>query len=369
MFKTAIPMFFRVETPLHVGSGQDLGVVDLPIQREKHTGYPKVEASGLKGSIREVFEEFVETLAEKYRLNNDVKLWEHYKDILETEDASNKPLIGKIENELENKQRNNGNFFDEMKKYIVYPLFGPENGGDFAGALGFSDARIFLFPVKSVKGVFALITCPNVLKRLKRDLEILQLPSKSTFKEKRKKIVETIENIGKPTNEEFIGFPDDLFVDEDKKRIVLEEYTFVKKERTRKQISFNDYKDLFKSIGVEDELIGKIVILSDDDFKDFVTLSTDIVTRTKIDNATGTVARGQLFTEEYLPPETMMYFIIFASPIFANSDENVFKGSGESSKAKAETVMNIFMDILPDIIQIGGNATLGKGIVKIIKPK
>ena len=55
MFKQAKPLFLIVETPLHAGSGSDLGIVDLPIQREKHTDYPKIEASGLKGSIREIF--------------------------------------------------------------------------------------------------------------------------------------------------------------------------------------------------------------------------------------------------------------------------------------------------------------------------
>ena len=56
MFKQAKPLFLIVETPLHAGSGSDLGIVDLPIQREKHTDYPKIEASGLKGSIREIFD-------------------------------------------------------------------------------------------------------------------------------------------------------------------------------------------------------------------------------------------------------------------------------------------------------------------------
>ena len=49
MFKSAKPLFLIVETSLHAGSGSDLGIVDLPIQREKHTNYPKVEASGIKG--------------------------------------------------------------------------------------------------------------------------------------------------------------------------------------------------------------------------------------------------------------------------------------------------------------------------------
>ena len=56
MYKIARPLFFRCITPMHVGCGSDLGIVDLPIQREKHTGYPKIESSGIKGCIREDFE-------------------------------------------------------------------------------------------------------------------------------------------------------------------------------------------------------------------------------------------------------------------------------------------------------------------------
>ena len=124
MFKKAKPLFLIVETPLHAGSGSDLGIVDLPIQREKHTDYPKIEASGLKGSIREIF------------------------------DAQAKS--GQVKN-------------DE-----VILAFGPDTGDLHAGALGFTDARLLLFPVKSVKGVFAWVTCPAVLERFKHDLFISQ---------------------------------------------------------------------------------------------------------------------------------------------------------------------------------------------------
>ena len=54
MFRLAKPFFIRTITPLHAGTGQDLGIVDLPIQRERHTSYPKIEGSGLKGAIREI---------------------------------------------------------------------------------------------------------------------------------------------------------------------------------------------------------------------------------------------------------------------------------------------------------------------------
>jgi|GEM_PF-6268950 len=57
MYKLAKPLFVHCQSPTHVGSGSDLGLVDLPIQRESHTGFPKIEASSLKGAIRENFEE------------------------------------------------------------------------------------------------------------------------------------------------------------------------------------------------------------------------------------------------------------------------------------------------------------------------
>ena len=56
MYKSTNPLFLICETPLHAGSGDDLGIVDLPIQRERHTSFPKIEASSLKGALREAFE-------------------------------------------------------------------------------------------------------------------------------------------------------------------------------------------------------------------------------------------------------------------------------------------------------------------------
>ena len=45
-------------TPCHAGSGSALGVVDLPIQRERHTNWPVIQASGVKGAFRANFERY-----------------------------------------------------------------------------------------------------------------------------------------------------------------------------------------------------------------------------------------------------------------------------------------------------------------------
>jgi len=69
MFQISKPLFLICETPLHAGSGDSLGIVDLPIQREKHTSFPKIEASSLKGALREAFEEESERVPEESKID------------------------------------------------------------------------------------------------------------------------------------------------------------------------------------------------------------------------------------------------------------------------------------------------------------
>ena len=322
MFKQAKPLFLIVETPLHAGSGSDLGIVDLPIQREKHTDYPKIEASGLKGSIREIFEA----------------------------------------------QAKSG----QIKKCEVELVFGPEEGDLHAGSLGFTDARLLLFPVKSIKGVFAWVTCPAVLERLKHDLSICQ-PSI--------KFVDI-----PPANT--IPNECDLIVKNggDTQKIVLEEYTFPVKDddacnAVAEWIADNVLPSDVPSYDYWKEKMRKdIVVLSDDDFRDFVMLSTEVIARTKIENETGTVAQGALWYEEYLPTDSILYSLALTTPLFIKpegntdaekeADEKEKKGQfyvgkeDNKNQLEAEKVMEVFEEGLPSIIQIGGNATVGKGIVR-----
>ena len=314
MFKQAKPLFLIVETPLHAGSGSDLGIVDLPIQREKHTDYPKIEASGLKGSIREIF------------------------------DAQAKS--GQVKN-------------DE-----VILAFGPDTGDLHAGALGFTDARLLLFPVKSVKGVFAWVTCSAVLERFKHDLFISQ-PTINNF-------VENIPDANTvPNNSELI-----VKDEGDTKKIVLEEYTFTvtpndKCENVANWISNNVLTVNVPSYGYWREKMKKdIVVLSDDDFRDFVMLSTEVIARTKIDSEKGTVVDGALWYEEYLPTDSILYSLALTTPLFVDEEKKkgtLFDTDGQGADKnlkEAETVMVFLTNNLPSIIQIGGNATIGKGIVR-----
>lgn len=314
MYKTARPLFFACETPLHAGSGTDLGIVDLPVQRERHTGFPKLEGSGVKGCIREAFEK------KKKREGSLI-------------------ICGKkIEEE------------DKMKKAIEL-AFGPEEGDKHAGALGFTDARLLLFPVKSMKGVFAWVTCRRVLERLRRDLTICGVKTDWEVP---------------PANTVPKGCS--LFVRDNK--IVLEEYTFTVDQDEKKCTTLADRLSgwIFPEGDIHrywrEKTKKDIVVLSDDEFRDFVNLSTEVVTRTKIDPKTGTVADKSLFTEEYLPQETVLYSLVLAGPIFSR-DKGPFGQDEKNSggKREEEALLDFVAENMPPVIQLGGNATLGKGLV------
>ena len=352
MFKKALPFFIHIITPLHAGTGQELGIVDLPIQRERHTGFPKIEASGLKGSIREVFEELLTVKSGKYVFDiNDIKKEKRIKKL--------KQIFSNIEEIWRVKKKENGKEIEETKKdkegneKIKYNeaidlTFGPEGDVSHAGALGFTDARILLFPVKSMKGVFAYITCPQVLKRFEEEITIAE--KKIEWNSQKINVNEI------PPN----SFPKDTSQVLISGRVILEEYTFelAPSEDLKRFANW-----LAKKTGIE-EISQKIIVLSDDDFKDFVHLSTEVVTRIKINNATGTVETGALFTEEFLPAETLLYSLALASPIFKEKSEEkgIFNQPG---KDEAELVLEFFKAGIPKVMQIGGDATIGKGIVRI----
>lgn len=102
-------VLYQNVTPLHIGCGADVGIVDLPIERERATGFPIVPGSGIRGSLR------ARTKAE-----------------------------GNVE---------------------LDRLMGPESGDLTSGCVSVLDARILLFPVRSAPGIFHWVTCPFVVRR------------------------------------------------------------------------------------------------------------------------------------------------------------------------------------------------------------
>ncbi|MDT8407921.1 MAG: RAMP superfamily CRISPR-associated protein [Methylococcales bacterium] len=52
MFQKQASVFLYAISPVHMGAGQAIDVIDNPIQREKHTGHPSFAGSGIKGAVR-----------------------------------------------------------------------------------------------------------------------------------------------------------------------------------------------------------------------------------------------------------------------------------------------------------------------------
>ncbi|WP_296664238.1 type III-B CRISPR module RAMP protein Cmr4 [Treponema sp. UBA753] len=129
---TSIAIMYAV-TPCHAGSGSALGVVDLPIQRERHTNWPMIQASGVKGAFRANFDRFKNKIANKEQIKDFEKLTES--------------------------------------------IFGTSSNGGYAGSLSISDAKILAFPMRSNVSPFVWITCPSVLKRLEKDLSVANFNS------------------------------------------------------------------------------------------------------------------------------------------------------------------------------------------------
>jgi CRISPR-associated protein Cmr4 len=280
-------LFIHAQTGLHPGSGTALGTIDLPVQRERHTQWPVIPGSTLKGILRD---------ACRRAAGIDANL---------------------------------------------LAAFGPEtaDADKHAGAISLTDARILAFPVRSLKGVFAWVTCLAVLQRLHRDVGMcgnangLTLPSAP----------------GKDKAHCRLG--SSLLVDGNK--LVLEEFEF---ERTG---DADELTDWLASRAVSDEftrerLKSHLVVLHDDDFTHFVRHATEVVARVGLDYERKTVKKGALFYEEFLPAETLFYSVVLASA--SRRD-----GHGQDAGGN----LQYLSDKLPPILQIGGDETIGKGLCAV----
>ena len=96
------------ETPLHCGAESAVGYVDLPVQRERHTSFPVIPGSTIKGVLK-----------------------------------------------------------DEPTGWDKDKVFGSE---DSPGQVSFGDGILVAFPIRSSLHPFHWVTCPLALERLFRAL-------------------------------------------------------------------------------------------------------------------------------------------------------------------------------------------------------
>ncbi len=305
MFEANGILFIYVETPLHAGTGRGLSGVELPIQRERVTGYPIVQASSLKGRLR----------AE---------------------------ARGKTRDSPTDEERSQG----WLSTAEFEAIFGPETerASEHAGALSPGDAKILLFPVRSLVGVFAWTTSTDVLARFLRDVEIAGLRPEWSLPTE-------------PDRGEALVSGGELLAGD---KVVLEEFTFSHRQDDAVATIGQWLADNALPQGDEynywrKALPKRLVLLHRDVFRDFTLFPTEVVTRVRLEPETKTVAEGALWTEEHLPVDTLLYAPLMATP---TRSRNGVKLSGAQVLAKVNG-LGISRTVL------GGDETVGRGVVAL----
>ena len=194
--------------------------------------------------------------------------------------------------------------------------FGTE---DRAGDLLVSDARLLLLPVRSLTGTYRWATCPHVVERYRRDLARVGLePSPGIPDVDRRSVLAT-------------GGESSLF---------LEERQFAISGEPPDDLA-NAVKPLVLHEATRERLRDRLAVLHDDDFTWFARYGLSIQARNVLED--GTKKSKNLWYEETMPPDTVMYAIVMG-----RSDESL------------DSLDALFPQGDP-YLQAGGNETTGQG--------
>jgi CRISPR-associated protein Cmr4 len=307
MFEAARMLYLYVESPLHAGTGRGLGAVDLPVQRERVTGYPLVQASGIKGALRSECEKRVK-----------------------------------------------GNEKEEAKIKFV---FGPDtkNAPDHAGAVSPGDARLLLFPVRALAGVFAWTTSADALARFQRVLMAVGEKPAWTIPEVLDK-----GSALTATNTTVIAGG----------KVVLDEFSFTPKsdqgvDALAKWLAGNVLPTGEEYAYWRKKMLTSIVILPEDAFRDFTQFATEVVTRVKLDSATKTVESGALWTEENLPVDTLLYVPFAATEVRRPKSKDDSDPRPGALRTGKDALGFVATHLDSQRIQLGGDETVGRGTVSL----
>lgn len=214
----------------------------------------------------------------------------------------------------------------------------PESADEYASALHFTDARMLYLPVRSFAGVFACVTSPLILQRLARDLARGPLAGEA-FPE--------IPDVGK---EEAIVRAGSSIVF--KNKVLLEELDLAARSDQPGVLSFFE-RHLLTEAWDKDMVLPRLVIVHDDVLSFLCETALPVRARIRIDQKTGTVAKGALWYEESLPAETMLFGLVVASP----PRKKECGGDAASLLGKYASGSRL--------LQFGGKATTGNGICEM----
>ena len=322
MFEASQLVFYYAISPVHMGAGSAIGAIDSPIQREVHTQHPMFAGSGLKGALRHHFN----------------RAW------VRAEGDASQP------------------------NSLISRIFGPDtSASDFAGALSLSDAQLVALPVRALKGGFAYVTSPLALARLQRLAQQAGLPCSWT-------VPAVAENKALAASPTLLGQRPGTAATAVADQLVLESFEFTATVDAPLQGIAKWIADYALPASANAFFASKfktdLILLSDTDFAHFARHAIVIEPHVRIDDDSGTASDGGLFYVENLPPETLMVGLAQASiERFKKNSRN----SDSAALLNAPNILaNVFVgqgDTLPGIggklLQIGGDATTGRGLVLV----
>ena len=212
-------------------------------------------------------------------------------------------------------------------------VFGPsDDPAAHAGALVVGDARLLALPVRTFRGTFAWVTSPLLLRLAKRDLQddSLAIPSIDVCGARLAKGNACIHD-GK---------------------LYLEDLDLPAAEALE-ATKWAQWLAPFVSPG--DDIFTKRFAIVDDDTMAFLCeTATQVDARVRIDMDTRTVAKGALWLEESLPPETLLIGLFAAD-----------RSRRRNVNMAPDEVLD-FALTSEEVHQLGGKATIGRGRCRII---
>ena len=301
------PYLLQALSPLHAGTGQSAGIIDLPIARMRATGIPFVPGSSIKGVLR---------------------------------DARRR---------------------DNLATDTLYAVFGPDRAQsgsaddgpgrnsdtpesiDHAGALIVGDARLLALPVRSFRGAFALVSSPLLLHLARRDLVEagLEPPSRlNAFAP------------GRPAARVIIGNAVNVYSPADPDRADARVYLDDLDLPVEHHPSVNKWADFIADALPEDErsiIAQRLVIVDDDTMSYLWQTATQVDTRVRIGDS-GVVEDGALWTEESLPPESLLIGLMAAHASLR-----------KDAPLTAAEILDAAVPQATRVLQFGGKSTVGRG--------
>ncbi|MBL8310674.1 MAG: type III-B CRISPR module RAMP protein Cmr4 [Burkholderiales bacterium] len=292
---------FHALSPLHFGTGVAVGAIDLPISRETNTRLPNAPGSGIKGVVKDI-------LRGQYGQPDDAKQFRH--------------------------------------------ALGAEPGEQDAeraqGAVSFGDGLLLAFPVRSLAGVFAWVTSPYAIHRLRRFTAACPAAPNVSVGQ----AVTTAQAL-------MVGPQNGA------KKAYLHDLALTVDSDARSTDAARALGDALAALifpgdagtpTVDDErknFARRFAVVSDEDLVHLSTVGCEVRMRNSLELESKRVKDGALWSEEYAPVETIFWGAVMADHI-----------NGQDGA----TTLNRFCRALGSerIAQFGGKATVGKGLARIV---